>query len=437
MQLVVVVFFQIFGISNAHNWIHSNSRAFRASTLMPSPPRPSKFSPHIRVGQKEEFAFEWVTGHPGTDYFFVVLNAEHEDKLGEHTYKGLMAYINEAPSNACITGSKWQKRHVSCQFSGTCDGKYGMSNDGSNYLKQLREKDDLYIDRPKSWGDEGSAQFQYHPKDLEKDIRVSYTNPKWPWIEAVYKFWIAHSFFREWDIAPFTIEGKDGPGHYLIHMIWGGYRDVIDVDLLAGPSPDIYGKAGAGENMYKKIDHCQYKTWNRDIRFNYICEYIDKTSRDVSHCLQICTEKWRNCKGVNVIPLVNPASVKHDVINLPWTSCHCNKPPKDSDLWNENTLVCVGLNPVYSETANPEVDEMYTVIPDDPEDPIFYSTCYKQSNDWIFDGFNSASDRPQSQPMPFKVGDMCLPCESVEGIPKLNWNEVPRWKPSHDCEKCN
>merc|ERR1711953_347322 len=75
---------------------------------------------------------------------------------------------------------------------------------------------------------------------------------------------------------------------------------------------------------------------------------------------------------------------------------------------------------------------------DDPEDPIFYSTCWVQQMEITFEGFTSeASDKPQPAPMSYKVADMCLPCAAVDGIPKLGDLEVPRWKVTRECSKCS
>jgi len=427
---MLFVIMSIFGLSQAHNWIHSRSRAIKASTLQPAPSRPSSFTPHIRVGKNQEFGFEWATGHKNSEYFFVVLKATHEDKLHEHTISNLKAYISQAPASAHIQGSKWQKRHVSCGFSNMCNPKY--QNTGKQYVKQLHKGDPLYFDRPRAWGNEGVAQFQYKSNDLQGDVRVSYTNKHWPWIEAVHKFTVSgHAYPREWDVAPFKIEGKQGTGHYLIHMVWRGYRDVIDVDLLASNSPDIYGSPGNGGSAFSKINHCQFKTYDHK---NNKCFFVDKTTRDISKCLANCKKNRRKCSAVNVVPLVNPDQVKFDNVNVPWASTNCNQ-NLASKFSHKSTLVCYGMKPKYSKAANKDVDAPWTVIPDDPEDPIFYSTCYNLQSNWVFQGFNGKS-KPQATPIIYKVANLCLSCDAVDGISKLPYYHVPRWKLSHECSKC-
>jgi len=431
--MFITVFFLIFS-SNAHNWIHSRSRAIKASTLQPAPPRPIDFRPHIRAGQNQEFGVEWATGHKGSEYFFVVLKADHEDKLNKHTINNLKAYLSQAPASAEIKGSKWQKRHVSCGFSKMCNPK--NHNDGRGYVKQLQKGDSLYFDRPESWGDVGVAQFQYQNAYLKGDKRVSYTNKNWPWIEAVHKFQVSgvRSYPREWDVAPFKIEGKSGPGHYLVHMVWRGYRDVIDVDLLSKPSPDIYGSSGNGGSQWTKINHCQFQTYDHN---HNKCFFVDKSTRDVSRCLAQCERRRKKCRGVNVVPLNNPEEVKHDVVNIPWENNQCNQKLASKPKFNhQNTLVCYGLVPKYSAKANKDVDSPWTVIQDDPEDPIFYSTCFNLETSWYFEGFNKKGN-PQATPISYKVADMCLACSAVKGISTLPNTDVPRWKLSRECSKCS
>jgi len=409
-------------LSSAHNWIHSRSRAEKASSVQPAPPRPAQFKPHLRVGQGQEFAFEWMTGHPKSKYYFVVLKAEHEDKLKLHTISALEAYVNQAPASAVKwKESKWQKRHMSFKSGG--------------YAKELKASDALYFNRPESWDSAGISQFQYSPSDVAGDKRVSYKNNHWPWIEAVHTFKVSTNKPKEFDLAPFTIEGRDGPGHYMIHMVWRGYRDVIDIDLLSSPSPDIYGSVIGGESSWTKVNHCQFKSY--EARASK-CYFVDKTTRDISKCMNFCKKK--GCAGLNIVPLFNPAEVKVGKPNIPWG--RANKQRCDKTLLtgkeDENTLVCYGLQPNLPKRANPDVDTLWTIIDDDPEDPIFYSTCYVQTTEIVFDGFiPNPTEKPHPAPINYKVADMCLPCAAVDGIPQLEEYEVPRWKLTRECKKCS
>jgi len=424
--------------AQSHNWIHSRSRAHsRASTLQPAPPKPSIRRPHIRVGQNQDFGFEWASGHTNSEFFFVILHGKHEDKLKEHTISNLKKYLDQAPQSSELKGDKWQKRHTSCGFSSMCKNKDGK-NDGSAYLKQLNPGDALYFDRPSIWGDEGIAQFQYKSADLALDKRVSYTNKKFPWIEAVHHFKVKQGRPREWDIANFQIEGKEGPGEYLIHMVWRGYRDIIDVDVLPNDSNDIYGQPSESNAAWTRIDHCQYKSQNY-VAKQKKCFYIKNTDRDVSKCLQECQKVNKKgkpkCNAVNVVPLKSPEGAFNDLVNVPWDqSTRCDELTASQN--GDDSLVCYGLKPIVNNKDNPEVDSLWTVIENDPEDPIFYSTCYNYQQGWVFQDYLEGSGAPQARPISEKVGDQCLACSDIEKINGLKVSQAPLWRLAQECSKC-
>ena len=45
-------------------------------------------------------------------------------------------------------------------------------------------------------GERGLTQIKYHDWVTDADTRLSYYNPKYPWIEAVHKFKQVHKFSR-------------------------------------------------------------------------------------------------------------------------------------------------------------------------------------------------------------------------------------------------
>jgi len=426
----------LFSFVNAHNWIHSRARSGgTASTLTPAPPKPTVRRPHLRVGQNQDFGVEFASGHSKSYYYFVVTHARHEDKLKEHTPDNLKQYVKEAPSSSQLKGQKWQKRHTSCGFSNMCSNKKGR-NDGTAYLKQLQESDDLYFDRPDVWGNSGIAQFQYKSNDIKDDKRVSYTNKKWPWIETVHMFRVMQARPREWDIANFKIEGKEGPGEYIIHMVWNGYRDIIDVDVLPQDSVDIYGSPDEADSSWTRMDHCQYKPAHYSGK-NSKCIVVDNNSRDVSKCLDMCQKINRKgkpkCTAVNVVPLKNPQGVNKgfDTVNIP-DSRKCTGLKAASD----DAVVCYGIKPKQNTKKNPQVDTLWTIINDDPEDPIFYSSCYNLQQGWTFQGY-TASDEPQAKPISERVGDQCLECSDIDKINGLKVSQVPLWRTASECHKCS
>ena len=75
--------------------------------------------------------------------------------------------------------------------------------------------------------------------------------------EAVHKFQInAGGFGGEFDSARFTIPEGSESGEYIVHMIWGAYTDVVDVDVLPSQANDVYGRVSPDKN-WERIEHCQ------------------------------------------------------------------------------------------------------------------------------------------------------------------------------------
>ena len=71
--------------------------------------------------------------------------------------------------------------------------------------------------------------YQYAPQQVAADLRVSYASSKYPWLEAVHRFKQVNKWPKAFDIARFAIDARKGAGQYVVHYVWRGYRDCIDV----------------------------------------------------------------------------------------------------------------------------------------------------------------------------------------------------------------
>ena len=92
----------------------------------------------------------------------------------------------------------------------------------------------------------------------------------------------------------------------MIHMMWRGYRDVIDVDILPAPANDMYGRAG-GNQEWIKTEHCQYTKYNAR---RTTCRYV-QPGDSLQQCLDDCVAReTRRCTAVNVVPLFTPSNHK-------------------------------------------------------------------------------------------------------------------------------
>lgn len=433
----------------AHNWIHGVSRASKASTVLPAPPRSGPRQPHLQVGQNQEFAVEWATGHPGSYYYFVVLKSTDEDKLNLHNEALLNEYLADAPDSALLyTDYRFQKYHVSCTYyhrnnpGGNRDCAQTSWNPGTVYEKELTSADELYFDREAAWGPTPSrmAHFKYTADKIANDKRAAYLNAKFPWIEAVHKFRVAHRFPREWDLARFSLPARQGSGEYMIHMLWRGYRDVIDIDVLPAPASDVYGKQGQ-TSTWTKREHCLYPNYSK--HSNTECKYFQADQpNNIAACQQYCeSRKSGRCTALNVVPLFTPEVVKiagqTPEPAVPWNKkCRKDRIPSNAD---ENTMVCYTFKaqePAY-DGFNPETEDVWIIRDNDPADPVFYSSCYRRQVKREFEGNVACplcEEAPASKKSNWQINDRCLSCEDASAASPNN--VVKLWKTHEVCEKC-
>ena len=70
--------------------------------------------------------------------------------------------------------------------------------------------------------------YNYPTADHASDKRVAYSNPSYPWIEAVHKFKAIkptddkNGFPKQFDTARFSVPASGGPGQYIIQYYWRG-----------------------------------------------------------------------------------------------------------------------------------------------------------------------------------------------------------------------
>ena len=76
------------------------------------------------------------------------------------------------------------------------------------------------------------TQYRYPFAERKYDKRAAYYNPNFPWIEAVYAFQHKHHHALQFDTASFEFpRNREGSGQYIVHWMWRGYYNCIDVDV--------------------------------------------------------------------------------------------------------------------------------------------------------------------------------------------------------------
>ena len=80
--------------------------------------------------------------------------------------------------------------------------------------------------------------WTYAQSALSYDVRVSYTNPNYPWIQAVWMWKNYWHWPKQFSIGRMVFPTHvNDVGKHIIHWIWRGYRDCIDVDVLPRSLP--------------------------------------------------------------------------------------------------------------------------------------------------------------------------------------------------------
>jgi hypothetical protein len=425
---VLLVCSLVFG----HNWVQSVSRSPAASTYRPCKP-PLTDMPHAQVGPNQAFQVEWMQGH-GDYTYFVIIHSKDADKLKLHTTTMLNDYIANAPNGTNKAADYFLQRfHLKSDTS--LDNQVTEKNITNYFQALISVNDTRYIKRPAVFGSTGlKYQFQYRASELAGDARVSYKSAKYPWIEAVYKF--LHSTLNAGrpDTANFYIPGNAGEGRYIVQYLWRGYYDCVDVDYKSTQVASVYGLPFNG-TRWNRIDHCLFE----NVRAVY---YSSKIYTDPKYCLNLCT--FTDCFGVNVVPLVAPNSVYQGFKNenwtypqnygsdmyVPWNEGHFNN---TRGLFNANAaptkFMCYAVQPrEFTDTT----DE-YTVS-NDPEDPIFYSTCFYRYRGNLFEDYlNSTTD---TLDIPWRYNDKCIDCASkTTNAPAATI--FPKWKVPSVCVDCD
>ena len=271
----------------AHNYIKSQHRAYQAAVSVPCQARLGN-QPHVQVVAGQFFEIEWSVGHgdyTAGPFYFVVVPLSAYDRLKADNITAIIAdYIKLAPLSAyrnvsSSTPALWQKHHLRLNTSAE-DGSGIMDPTFGAYFLEpfgMPLSDPTYIVRETSYMDKAhptwysaarakyTIQSHFKPQLAAKDKRVSYASAKYPWIESVDAFdnsLTQHAVYNDQaNIARFVVPARHGPGDYIAWFYWSGYKDCVDINVMAGTTPVAlrYGYNTTGQQpTVIKQDHCQY-----------------------------------------------------------------------------------------------------------------------------------------------------------------------------------
>jgi len=304
----------------------------------------------------------------------------------------------------------------------------------------ISSTDPDYIPRhPKFGSDPNEVRWIYLPQYVNKDVRCSYYNPTYPHIIAVHRFVQVETVMSragDRDTAAFTIELSpghkgyaEGSGAFIIQYLWQGYFDCIDVELFPASVP-VTAVGGrpllSTEPQWNKVDHCQFEEI-QSIEAN-CAEVVTSADR----CLLDCIDN-DNCNGVNVVPMWLPSTVFpffSNRVGIPWDNMGRCSQARFADL-DRSAKVCYGLQPRLPNNTHAS----YSVT-DDPEDPLFYATCFIKRSPYTFDlSLASKLNITIVQvPPSWSFSDQCVSC--IDWKSAQTTDTIPTWTLPKHCENC-
>jgi hypothetical protein len=415
----------------AHNWMTSPARGneagenngFNGFQTFYGPQRTARIHVQVQAGQK--FSVEWASGHGfGSFTYFALSKGSDEALLQGNTIQNLEQYLAEAPNGDTKSYlAEYPAHHVSHE-------------DHKNSLLKEPNIADAYIWIPSmpttSRGVRPDVFRNFGPSPVVKlkteaarkdDARARYNNPNFPWLISVSKFSMKYDYPDDADTSMMEVPEGFPPGHYVLHYQWSGYYDVVDVNVLPVLSTDIYGRGNpGGGNFLDRIDHCQYWSNYDGYEITATCTGINPGSNILSSC-----PCGADCQAIQVIQNTLDERVLSGGVFSNQNKLHL--PPSCRDL--TTPFVCFGLNP-----GTPLVGPTYA-ISQDPEDPVFYNTCFRKSSGWIFD--QACDDCPPSIVEPGWIfGQSCLTCAKMRENARDD-GTAPSWTFANDneCRDCN
>lgn len=330
------------GSCDAHNWMHTPGRAYtRASTIKPCLSRRSSDT-HAQIminkDNPQMFSLQWATGHGGYSWF-LVLKGEDSRWMGEKDLvKMMQTYIDDAPvKDGHKSVEMLQKYHGASPTVDPAHDSKLQSMIGTTFEKEVSKTSAVYKalngnpgTRNRRNSDRGTpiqqTVLQYKVDNIANDARVSYKSDEFPWIEAVYKYHHSTHFPSDFDGIIMSIDGNNGPGHYIVHWRWNGYYDCMDIDVREPTPqmpmiPNIYGNWDGKSMIWNRVDHCQY------IDPDWIETPCAKAPITADWCKKRVGTSTTTRYGINVVPINNPNSVysgfKNLKANIPWEHQEC------------------------------------------------------------------------------------------------------------------
>jgi len=440
-MLYTLIVASLISVALSHNWVNSISRSVGANTQSPAAPADSK-EPHAQVNPGGDIQVEFVQGH-GSDVWWTLVAEKDYKMLNRHRDSKLLdRYLNEGAATKTVP-AKYNKFVRTASASRT----YGATPQNNYLPREVKPGSPMFIPRdplftgkfegaPRNSGSrikpEDVHQFEFPTSCTRDDRRTYHKSREYPWIIGMYRYRICVHAPRNPAVALLTMPSDAKPGRYFWHYRWRGYYDIVDVEVVpaALKVTNPYGLAfPAGTPVppptYQRIDHCQY------VEPKSTLNCIKLTGTSYKQCLDQCNAQTiGKCSGINIQPSRNPDSVYsafRDEVLVPFGT-GCAKGTFEAPAGDSKTKVCYGL-----VEREPTDEEASTLVDEDPDSPVFYSTCLKRVPPVLRD---TKPPAPTYTPPQFLFGQKCISCQAAmdnqkEGV-------APHWEPTDEnCANCD
>lgn len=165
------------------------------------------------------------------------------------------------------------------------------------------------------------------------------------------------------------------------------------------------------------------------------CVLIPAGSDDMTECQATCGTSGNECK-LQVIPVHRPTT---SLFGDPVMPTACKDHPNVVGKVKEGDRLCFKIKEGNPNDSGPAYD-----VTTDPEDPVWYSTCYtKQSSPDIRFTGNTCGDscllNSSVTRAVWRYEDKCISCaDAIKNKPNdTTYKILPSWKPQeHSCTRC-
>ena len=169
---------------------------------------------------------------------------------------------------------------------------------------------------------------------------------------------------------------------------------------------------------FDRTDHCEFIPYTPIYKV-LGCLALSATN-DAEKCNSLCTA---GCDGIQV-----EATKLNAVVLGTGIYADAELPPECNAVKNSGDHVC------YAVTQGiPVVGPAYRVS-SDPEDPVFYNSCYTKASGWTFD--QKCADCPTVTIEPgWSFGQRCISCTEMR-TNTAPGSFVPKWTPLPEAGVC-